>query len=261
MEPVLVKIGGEIVDHPHFLKLFLTWLQQKYSQNQPVVIVHGAGKQVDILSKRLDVTTTKHQGRRVTDKKTLEIFIQAMAGSVNKKLISEIRTSGLSAVGITAADANISTSVRRKPLNINGQNIDFGYVGEIEQINTTFINLMLENRFIPVIGCLTWSNDVGLLNVNADTLAMKLAIALNCQTLMLLTKTGAVWDNSNNPLPTLNWTDFQTGLEQGWIRDGMIPKLQTGFKSIKNGVQEVVICSPETLVNKNGTKLLKNEEL
>jgi acetylglutamate kinase len=261
MEPVLVKIGGEIVDHPYFLKLFLTWLQQKYSQNQPVVIVHGAGKQVDILSNRLDISTIKHQGRRVTDKKTLEVFIQAMAGSVNKKLLSEMRTSGLSAVGVTAADANISVSVRREPLNINGQNIDFGYVGEIEQIDTTFINLMLENQFIPVVGCLTWSKDDGLLNVNADTLAMKLAIALNCRTLILLTKTGAVLDYKKNPLGELNWKDYQKGLEHGWIKDGMIPKLQTGFESITYGVQEVVICSPKTLVNKNGTKLLKNEEL
>ncbi|HKJ31741.1 MAG TPA: acetylglutamate kinase [Balneolales bacterium] len=261
MEPILVKIGGELVEDPQLLKLLKDWLHEQKEQSQPVVIVHGAGKQVDLLSQRLKVETVKHLGRRVTNQETLQIFIQAMAGSVNKKLVAELRSSGLSPVGITAADGNISTSIKRKPLQINGDEVDFGYVGDIQDVDPTLVKVMLQNNFIPVIGCLTWSDDDGLMNINADTLAMHLSVALNCNSLILLTKAGAVFDQQQKPISSLTASEFEKGLQQGWIKDGMIPKLETGFQAISGGVTEVTICNPDTLLNKTGTNLLNEEEI
>lgn len=261
MEPILVKIGGELVDDSKMLHLLIDWLKEQYEKDQPVIIVHGAGKQVDTLSQRLKIKTQKYEGRRVTNRDTLEVFVQGMAGLVNKKLISEFRQSGLSPVGITAADANITTSIRRKPLSIKGKEIDFGFVGEIEKVDTKFIDVVLNNHFTPVIGCLTWSDNDGLLNINADTLAMKLAGALHCQSLILLTKTGAVLDHLQQSIPKLTWSDFQKGLEEDWIKEGMIPKLQTGFKALANGVKEVSICNPETLQNSGGTTLINDQNI
>lgn len=259
MEPILIKISGGLVGDPESMKPLYRWLAQQLKDGQPAVIVHGAGKQVDELSEKLNIPVNKVEGRRITDASTMELITQLVAGSVNKTLVSMLRANGIKAVGITAADGNLTTAVRRAPMVINGKSVDFGYVGEITEVDTEFPELLIEEGYVPVIGCVTWSATDGLLNINADTLALKLAEALGCRKLVLQTPSGAVFDKDGNPLSHITLDQFNEGKKEGWINEGMLLKLNIGFQAGDYGISEVVVCSPETLVNGGETRIIINE--
>ncbi len=255
MEPILVKIGGDLIEKDEQLAILAEWVNEQHKQNRPVVIVHGAGKQIDSLSNQLGIAINKHNGRRITDDATREILVQVVAGTVNKRLITLFRGHGLNPVGMTAADGMMTTSKRRPTSIENGKTIDFGLVGDIHQANPKILETLLGEGFVPVIGCISWSEDHGLLNINADTLASALASALKCETLYLVTGAGGVLNESHSRLKNLDPELFNKGSKDGWISEGMIPKLQHGFEALEHNVGEVIICAPSDLSSKKGTQL------
>ncbi len=255
MESTLIKIGGEIIDQPGRLEKLVDWLINQLNKGQSVILVHGAGKQVDRLCHQMNIPIKKFEGRRITDAEALEATVQIIGGSVNKHLVSELNKAGMNAVGLTAADGMVTISERRKPWLVDDQSIDFGFVGEIQEVNPKLLNVLTENGYVPVIGCLTWSPTDGLLNINADTLATELAVTLHCDDLILMTETGSVWDQNGQVLPSIQLKQFENGKKDGWIKEGMIPKLQNGFSALYRGVKNVHICSPET-ISDGGTSLI-----
>lgn len=259
MESIIVKIGGELIAQPEQLEKLAHWLTNQKDSGQNISLVHGAGKQVDLLCKQLNIPIFKVEGRRITNQETLEATVQIVGGLVNKTLVSELNKHGLNSIGITAADGNITTAVRRNPWTIKNKTVDFGFVGEIQKVNPALLELLMHHNYLPVIGCLTWSESEGLLNINADTLATELAKVMKSDQLILLTGTGSVWDRDGNEMSEITYAQFQNGKETGWIKEGMIPKLFNGFKAMKHGVTEVRICSPENLEN-GGTKLVFDQE-
>lgn len=256
MESTLIKIGGEIIDQPDRLQNFVDWLINQRNKGQSVILVHGAGKQVDRLCQKMHIPIQKFEGRRITDAAALEATIQIIAGSVNKHLVSELNKAGLNALGLTGADGLITISERRKPWSTNNQLIDFGFVGEIKEVDPGLLNILIEKDYVPVIGCLTWSSEEGILNINADTLATELAVAMHCKKLILMTETGSVWDQTGQVVSTIHHDQFEIGKHDGWIKEGMIPKLQNGFSAMERGVPNVQICSPETIAD-GGTNLIQ----
>ncbi len=255
MEPVLVKIGGDLIEKDDQLAILAEWIKEQQEANRPVVLVHGAGKQIDSLSNQLGIAITKHNGRRITNDATREILVQVVAGTVNKRLVTLFRGHGLNPVGMTAADGMLTTSKRRPTSIENGQTIDFGLVGDIHQANPKILKILIEEGFVPVVGCVSWSEDHGLLNINADTLASALASALGCETLYLVTGAGGVLNRSHSRIEKLNPQLFNQGSKDGWISEGMIPKLQHGFEALEHNVNEVIICAPSDLALKQGTQL------
>lgn len=260
MEPILIKISGGLISDPNGMEPLYRWLAKQFAKGQSAVIVHGAGKQADELSEKLQLHVRKVDGRRITDASTMDIITQLVGGLVNKRLVSMLRQNGINAVGITAADGNLTTSVRRKPMEINGESVDFGFVGEITNVDTDFLERLLDSGYIPVIGCITWSKTDGLLNINADTLALKLASALNCKRLVLQTPSGAVLGKDGKPLSHITLDQFNEGKKEGWINEGMLLKLNIGFQAGKHGISEVVVCSPESLENGGETRIIINEQ-
>ncbi|MEX0772708.1 MAG: acetylglutamate kinase [Balneolales bacterium] len=257
MEPVLIKISGNLADDETSLQKICTFAKQQIASGKPVAVVHGGGKQINELSKRLGVDVKQIAGRRVTDKAALQVMLYSVGGLVNKQLVSSFRKEGLNAVGLTGIDGNLTTSHKRPPLNINGADVDFELVGEFEDVDPELVNILLNEAFIPVIGCLTWSENEGILNINADTFAINLARAMGCGELIMLMGPQAVLDAGQAPIPELNREAWKTGVDDGWIIDGMQPKLLTGFEALENGISKVILTNPDGLEKNNGTLLVK----
>ena len=198
----------------------------------------------------------QHEGRRVTDQPTLEILSYTIGGSINRDIVAKLRSVNIPAVGLTGVDGFMTTASRRSPIEIQNEMIDFGLVGEISDFDPTLIKILLNNGFVPVIGCLTWSKNEGILNINADTFSNKLASAVGAKEMIMFMDVDAVLDADKRPITELTYDGFLEGKREGWIRDGMIPKLETGFDSLKKGVPIVRIGSPQGYLSGISTKLI-----
>ena len=167
----IVKIGGNIVDHPTALSKFLTDFN---SIQGPKILVHGGGKIATELSKKMDIAPVMIDGRRVTDAETLKIVTMVYGGLINKNIVAQLQALGTDAIGLTGADGNIILSHKR-----DHPTIDFGYVGDIDRINGSKINSLLLLGFTPIFAPLTHDLKGNILNTNADTVASEIAIAMS----------------------------------------------------------------------------------
>jgi acetylglutamate kinase len=255
MESVVLKISGGLTDEPDSLKKVTQWVRETREDGVFVTIIHGGGKQINSLSAGLGFAVHQVKGRRITDQNALDVLLYTVGGSINNNLVSFLRTDGILAVGLTGADAGLTTAIRRAPLQIDNELVDFQLVGEIESVNPSFLNLLHRENLVPVIGCLTWSENEGLLNINADTFAIELATALNANLLIMLMEPSGVRGPTCQNIPEMTIELMNQGLSEGWISDGMIPKLHTGFKAVKNGIPKVLLTNPAGLLDNIGTTL------
>ena len=162
------------------------------------------------------------QGRRITASEDLEVLKYTVGGSVNINLVSALRERGIQAVGINGTDGELTRSRKREPLLIDECEVDFQLVGEIEHVNPTLLHVLLNAGMLPVVGCLTWSPDEGLLNINADTFAINLASALAARELVMLMEPEAVLDRHGRPVHSMNPEAYETGKKRrlDQCRDG-----------------------------------------
>lgn len=223
-----------------------------------VTIVHGGGRQINAMSEQLGIPVRQVAGRRITDRDTMDVLLATVGGTVNRKLVSEMRRHGLQAVGLTGADGELTTAVRREPLEIDGETIDFGYVGHILSVQPEILQTLMAQRYVPVVACLTWSEEEGMLNINADTMAIEIAGSLFARELVMLMEPEAVLDADLNPIASLTFSEFQQGVTDGWISAGMRPKLETGFRAVRSGLERVRLTNPEGLAAGGGTILEKD---
>jgi acetylglutamate kinase len=256
MESVVIKLSGSLTDDQASIECLARHILELSSQNIHSIIIHGGGKQINELSKSLGVEIIQVQGRRVTSAETIDILSYTVAGSINISLVSSLRQLGIKAVGITGADGEVSTSIKRKPLNINGSDVDFKFVGEITELNPDLIFLLSKNGYTPVVGCLTWSEADGILNINADTFATQMAVSCASKELLVLMDPPFVRNAENKRINELSFKDFTNGISDGWIVDGMIPKLKTGFEALNAGVKTVRLTNPAGLSSDSGTNLI-----
>jgi len=235
----IVKIGGNIVDDVHETEYFLS-LAAEYLQ--PCIIIHGGGKIATELSSKLGVATTMVEGRRITDKATLDIATMVYGGLVNKSLVAKVQALGINALGVTGADGNSILSEKR-PV----RDIDYGFVGDIIAVNAGFFLDCLDNALMPIVAPLTHDGKGTLLNTNADTIAAQLAIALaphrDISLLYCFEKKGVLSDmnNEESVITELHEKYYRELVEQGHIHKGMKPKCDNAFMAKKHGVQSVAI--------------------
>ena len=245
--PIVIKIGGGVLGE---LEVF--W-QQVASLQSPVVIVHGGGAQSTELARQLGHSPRIINGRRVTSHLDLCISEWVMRGSVNVRLVAEARAcQNLKCVGLSGADGNLITVRKREPWVIDGETVDFGWVGEITQVNPQLIHLLHGAGFIPIIAPLGIGPDGQRYNVNADTVAAMIAQTLKAAALYLVTDTGGLMRHASRPetlLANCRQEDFQQGLKQGWITGGMGVKLQVAFEALEAGVGSVYILGPDDLID------------
>lgn len=246
----IVKIGGNIINSETALNRFL---KDFSALENPKILVHGGGRKATEVSKTLGVNSLMHNGRRITDAPSLEVTVMVYAGLINKKIVAALQALQSNALGVSGADANLIQS-RKRPV----KEVDFGFVGDVEQVNAQMILKLLEAGLVPVFSAITHDGKGQLLNTNADTIAAELAVALAEKTavelIYIFEKDGVLKNvQQNEVIEQLDWETYQSLKQQKVILDGMIPKLDNCFYALQNGVKKVVIGG-EKLLSDSGQK-------
>ncbi len=249
-KPIVIKIGGAVLEEPEGLETF--WQQVMHlHETTPVVIVHGGGKQATELAHRLGHEPRIVHGRRVTSDLDLNIVQMTLRGSVNAGLVSQAAKHGLTAVGLSGADGGLLRVHKRPPWQIDGKTVDFGWVGDVEGVETTVLESLLKAGFVPIVAPLGIDDAGQLYNVNADTVAHAIATALKAEQLFLVTQSGGVRrvaDDADSHLAHCTRETYDHGLATGWINGGMGVKLHVAFEALSAGIAEVFILAPDDLL-------------
>ena len=253
----IVKIGGNVIDNPEKLKDFL----DKFSRMEgKKILVHGGGKEATRISEGMGIKANMIEGRRITDRPTLDIVTMVYAGLINKRIVSILQSFGCDAVGLTGADGNAIPAKRRNP-----NPIDYGFVGDIDpsKINTGFITYLLSAGRVPVFCAICHDGDGTLLNCNADSIAAAVALGVSKEDQSRLNycfeKPGVLLDvdDENSVIPVITSDSFDDLKEKGIIAAGMIPKIQNAIQSVRDGVSTVRICRAEDILNESaGTAVI-----
>ena len=248
----VIKIGGNIVDNPALLTNFLTAFSTIEGQ---AILVHGGGKLASSLAAKLGVEQTMLEGRRITDVETLKIVIMVYAGYINKNIIAELQAMHVNAIGLSGVDGNLIKAHKRIDANI-----DFGFVGDIDEVNTGFIHQQLLNNTRLVIAPITHDGAGQLLNTNADTIAQSIAVAMSGLYQVHLVygfeKEGVLRDvtNEGSVISSINNLTYSQLKKENVIFEGMLPKIDNAFLDLHGGVQSVIIGKAEKLIElMNGT--------
>ncbi|TSA59485.1 MAG: acetylglutamate kinase [Sediminibacterium sp.] len=256
----VVKIGGNIIDENNKLVLFLKDFAAIKGKK---ILVHGGGKLATQLAKDLGIEQAMVDGRRITDAATLKIVTMVYAGYINKNIVAKLQANKNNAIGFTGADANLIKAHKRLPSDSKG--IDYGFVGDIDSVNTSAILPLLQQDIAIVIAPITHDGNGQLLNTNADTIAQTIAVAMSnnyaVSLLYCFEKNGVLLDANNDStvIPSINKEEYQSLKEKALIFAGMIPKLDNAFAAINSGVIKVIIGKAEMIesliVGKAGTTI------
>jgi acetylglutamate kinase len=244
--PLVLKLGGEVVAGP-YLGAIAADVVELAASGTPVVIVHGGGPQATDLQKRLGQSPNIVAGRRITDDATLDVMKMTVAGKVNVDLCAALLASGGKPVGLHGASARVVDAKRRPPRVVAGggpEPIDFGHVGDVVGVNGELVSLLLSAGYVPVIACLGADAEGHVFNINADTVANRIAIALDATALVLVTDVSGVLRDVADPssrIARLTRADAKAAVESGIITKGMIPKVEESFAAIAEGVRAVHI--------------------
>ncbi|GAB3906476.1 acetylglutamate kinase [Larkinella knui] len=237
---IIIKIGGNVIDNPDALKQFLTSFRGIYGHK---ILIHGGGKIATQVAEKLGIQTTMVDGRRITDQPMLDVVTMVYGGLVNKQIVAQLQAIGVDAIGLTGADGNTVLSKKRAV-----GNIDYGFVGDIEEVNSGQIQYFIRQNLVPVFAPLTYDRSGSLLNTNADTMASAIAVdmAIRNETTLVycFEKKGVLADpnNEDSVLAELTPESYANYKSQGVISKGMIPKLDNAFSALEKGVRKVIIC-------------------
>ena len=241
----VIKIGGNIVDNPELLLQCLHAFAQVKGQ---AILVHGGGKLATDLAGTLGVEQTMIDGRRITDAETLKIVTMVYAGYINKNIVARLQGLGVNAMGLSGADGNLIKAHKR-----SHPTIDYGFVGDIDQVNVTQIENLLAQNIKLIIAPITHDGKGQLLNTNADTIAQSIATALSAKYKVHLIygfeKEGVLSDvnNPSSVIETILPASFATLKENKVISEGMIPKIDNAYVALESGVQSVIIGKAEKM--------------
>lgn len=248
----IVKVGGKIVETPDTLNRLL---QDFSTLEGNKILVHGGGRTATQMATQLGIETHMIEGRRVTDEDMLKVVTMVYGGLVNKNLVAQLQSRGINALGLTGADMNIILSHKR-PLK-NG--IDYGFVGDVDQVNTTQLEQLLTMGITPILAPLTHDGEGHMLNTNADTIAAETAKALAERfdvTLVYCFEHAGVLtnpDDENSVIPSISHESFETLKADGIVSGGMLPKIENSLKAVDAGVKRVIITRADKIGSLEGT--------
>jgi len=244
----IVKIGGNVIENSKLLESFLKDFANLKGDK---ILVHGGGKEASELAEKLGVNVNIVDGRRITDSSSLEVITMVYGGRINKFIVAKLQGLNCNAMGLSGADGNSIIGVKRSI-----KEIDYGFVGDIDKINTSLFKLLLENKIIPVCCAMSHDGNGQLLNTNADTIASVLAIELSKLYDVTLSycfeKKGVltIEESGQKLLELITPTSYTKLKSRGIINSGMIPKIDNCFNALKSGVEIVKIGSPK-IINGN----------
>jgi acetylglutamate kinase len=255
----VVKLGGEVLGDAEVLDQVSGQLALLSSLSIRLVVVHGGGPQASALSRRLGQEPRMVAGRRVTDDAALEVAKMVYAGSLNVDLLAALRAHRVQAVGLSGVDAELITARRRPPVQVVDDGgatvkVDYGLVGDIERVDPRVLNTLVEARFVPVVASLAGGEEGEVYNVNADTVAESLAVALRAQKLIFLTGAPGVLRDRTDPATLVAFADPDdlAGLmADGALAGGMRPKVEACIRAATGGVERTHIIdgrAPDALL-------------
>lgn len=243
---LVIKYGGNAMVDPALKTSFARDIVLMKLVGINPVVVHGGGPQIGNLLKRLGKDSEFVQGMRVTDSETMDVVEMVLGGLVNKEIVNLINRQGGRAVGLTGKDGDL---IRARKLHLSRQGpevqvpeiIDIGHVGEVESINASVVDMLVQGAFIPVIAPIGIGEDGHSYNINADLVAGKMAEVLKAEKLILLTNTQGLLDAQGQLLTGLDTARVQALIADGTIHGGMLPKIGCALDAVKNGVNKVHI--------------------
>lgn len=250
----IIKVGGKVVEDPSALNAML---DQFVRISGYKILVHGGGNTASEIAAKLGIETQMVDGRRITSQSMLDVVTMVYGGLVNKKIVAQLQSKGCNAIGLSGADLNLIRA-RKRPV----KEIDFGFVGDVDDVNSRELRFLLNENVVPVVAPLTHDGKGQLLNTNADTIAAELAGELSNHFSVYLffcfDKKGVLLnpEDEGSVLHELSAQEFIQYQNEKVISTGMIPKLENGFKAKRRGVKEVLITNTESMMTGRGTRLV-----
>jgi acetylglutamate kinase len=235
-----------------------------------VVLVHGGGPQLTQVQESLGLTPRLVAGRRVTDGKSMEVTSMVLNGLINTQILGMCRELDIAAVGVSGVDAGLVRAHKRPPVNVEGQMVDYGFVGDIDLIDVKVLQQLLDDGLMPVVSPVSADDKGQLLNINADTVAAGIGAGLKAEKLMLCTGAPGILERVEDPRSIVSYTDL-AGLArlraQGSLKEGMLPKAKAIEDAIRGGVRRVHVTSyksPDSILGEvftnegTGTLIVEN---
>jgi acetylglutamate kinase len=238
---IVVKFGGNAMVDPELHESFARDVVLMKLVGMNPVVVHGGGPQIGSLLEKLNIHTEFVNGMRVTDAQTMDVVEMVLGGSVNKEIVASINRNGGKAIGVTGKDGQLirarKLKITRHSPELNASEIiDIGHVGEVEQIDTEVLQVILGSNFIPVIAPIGVDKEGNSYNINADLVAGKLAEVMQAEKLMLLTNVAGLLDKGGDILTGLTTAEVDALIADGTISGGMLPKIGCALDAVKSGV-------------------------
>jgi acetylglutamate kinase len=232
---IVVKYGGNAMTEPALKAGFARDVVMLKLVGMNPVVVHGGGPQIGDLLGKMGIESEFRQGMRVTDERVMNV-VEMVLGELNQEIVGLINQHGGKAVGLTGQDGKFMQARKMMLKSDGGDDVDIGYVGEIERIDAELIQLLDSRDFIPVVAPIGVGRDGEAYNINADLVAGKLAETLRAEKLVLMTNTVGVLDRHGRLLTGLTASEIDALFADGTIHGGMLPKIGSALDAVRNGV-------------------------
>jgi acetylglutamate kinase len=242
----VIKAGGAVFGDVAGTRALIEQIAILHHLGIRVVLVHGGGPQLDEMQRSLGIEPHMVRGRRVTDDRSIDATTMVLNGLINTRILAACRELGINAVGLSGVDAGLVRASRRAPVQVDGESVDYGFVGDIASIDTMVLRKQLDAGLMPVVSPLS-SDDAGVvLNINADTVAASIGAALGAEKLILCTGAPGILERREDARSLVSYTDL-AGLarleREGSLAGGMLPKASAIEAAIRGGVRRVHVIS------------------
>jgi len=242
----VIKASGGVFGDPALTRGLMEQVAILHQVGIRVVLLHGGGPQLTEIQQSLGIEPRIVAGRRVTDAKSIEVTSMVLNGLVNTQILGICRELEIAAVGVSGVDAGLIRAHKRPPAVVEGQTIDYGFVGDIDLVDAKVLQQLLDDGLMPVVSPVSADDKGQLLNINADTVASAIGAALKAEKLVLCTGAPGILESLEDPRSVVSYTDLE-GLKRlrdgGALKDGMLPKAKAIEDAIRGGVRRVHVIS------------------
>ena len=241
--PLVLKLGGELLETPEQRATFAS-VAAALAPHRPLVVVHGGGRKIDAELDRRGIAPKKVDGLRITDVATLDVVVSVLGGASNTELVAALVAKGVAAVGLTGVDAGLGRATRTQAhRSTTGTLVDLGHVGDPADADASLLELLLVHGYVPVVASLGLEAGAsgGILNVNADVMACRIAVALGGSDLVIAGGTPGVLDDKGETIAMLDADGIERAIASGTATAGMVAKLSACRTALLEGVASVRI--------------------
>ena len=238
---VVVKYGGNAMTDPALGRVFARQIHELRAADVNVIVTHGGGPQISSMLNQMGIESEFRGGQRVTSPEAMSVVRMVLTGLVQRDVVNLLNEFEPVAVGISGEDASLFIAERRG-IQVDGEQVDIGLVGEVIEVRTGLISTLTQGGYIPVVSSVSCDVDGQVYNVNADTAAGALAVALNADALVMLTDVAGLyadWPNSTDIVELI--TDDELAALIPTLESGMVPKMEACLLAVRGGVQRALV--------------------